>query len=64
MPRPEYRDPDKKTVYIQKVSPEIMAKWLDICYKLDKSQQDAFPDLVEYFYDREKVKPRPRNKKS
>lgn len=65
MPRPEYRDPKKKTVYLEKVDPEVKEDFLDICYKLDKRQDDTFAHIVRTFYEREKVKPRPsRSKKS
>lgn len=64
MPRPEYKDPEKKTFYIEKVDPEVLGRFLDICYKLDKTRQDAFPILVNYYYEKEKVKPRPSRRKS
>lgn len=64
MPRPEYRDPSKKTVYLEKVDPEVKETFLDICYKLDKGQTEAFAHLVRYFQEKEKVKARPSRKKT
>lgn len=59
MPRAEYKDKSKKTVYLEKVEPEIKEDFLDICYKLDKPQQEAFAEVVRFYYEKEKVKRRP-----
>jgi len=62
MPRPEYRDPEKKNASLEKVAPEAWEDFLDICYKLDVRQGLAFEQIVRYYKDREKVKPRPSRK--
>jgi hypothetical protein len=62
MPRPEYRDPKKKTIYAE-VDTEVKAMLKDICYHLDKSERDAIAHLVQFFYTHHRIKPRPsRNK--
>lgn len=64
MPRPEYRDKSKKSLYLEKVDPDTMEDFLDICYRLDvKSRADAFAQIVRRYYEAEKVKPRPSRKK-
>lgn len=58
MPRPEYKDPSKKTIYAE-IEPKIKDHLEDICYALDKSIKDALPVIITYFYEHKKIKPRP-----
>ncbi len=64
MPRPEYKDDKTKTVYLEKVEPAIKEDFLDICYKLDKSQSEAFQEIVRFYYAANKMKARPSRKKA
>lgn len=61
MPRPEYRDPNKKVIYAE-VSEEIYEMFSDIQYKLDMDKKGALAHLVRTFYEQEKIKPRPSRK--
>jgi hypothetical protein len=64
MPRPEYRDEKRKTVYLEKVDPVIKEDFLDICHRLDLKQTATFEELVRFYYLSNKVKPRPSRNKS
>jgi hypothetical protein len=63
MPRPEYKDPKMKTVYLEKVSPAAKDHFLDICHRLDLNQSETFEKVIEFYYAKHKVKPRPSRKK-
>lgn len=63
MPRPEYKDPKKKTIYLEKVSPAAKDQFLDICHKLDLNQSETFEKVVEFYYAKQNIKPRPSRKK-
>lgn len=58
MPRPEYTDRSKKTIYAE-VEPEIKAMLGDIVYALDSTEKDSLPIIIRYYYHHQGVKPRP-----
>ena len=58
MPRPEYKDHSKKTVYAE-IEPKIKDQLEDICYSLDKSIKEALPVIITYYYEHKKIKARP-----
>jgi hypothetical protein len=63
MPRPEYKDPKMKTIYLEKVRPTAKDQFLDICHKLDLNQSETFEEVIQFYYSKHKVKPRPSRKK-
>jgi len=58
VPRPEYKKEGHQTVYAV-VPNEIKGLLGDIAYSLDMNEREAVTHLIRYFYEKEKVKPRP-----
>jgi len=42
-----------------RISPEAKKMFEDIIYALDVKSQEAIETVIQYYYEKEKVKPRP-----
>lgn len=62
MPRPEYKHPEKGTIYLD-VSAAIKERFLDLCHALGANQNQAFVFLIEEYLEKNAVPKRPSLKK-
>lgn len=60
MPYAQYKDPNKRTIYVDATT-EIKNKLLDICYSLNANEKDTLPHVIEDYYERHGIKPRPES---
>lgn len=60
MPRPEYKRPNKETIYLDVDGP-LKERFLDVCYLLNaKSQGNAFAAILKEYLENRLVPARPK----